>query len=229
MFKLRRLHYQTHPYQEALHILLYNNPNGLSAQEIVEKLGISTSECNSLLEIEQIRDTIDADPLTGTLIFKTKASTIPSKSLDDALKNAYKRKMLSITKLGLTLFSTSLISCTILTISVNVFISFDKQNYDVNQYKSTPWHNNQSKETLNKARIEAELAKQKKIEKSNEINDLNQRILNIKSIAKNSKCSIYWDKSQTCYIEGRLLTQTEFEREIDEMKMQISELRRNNN
>ncbi|WP_414573004.1 hypothetical protein [Nostoc sp. CCY 9925] len=208
MLKFWRFNHPNQPYREALHTLLCNYPNGLSALEIAEKLGISNSECNRLLKSEQIRDDIDADPSTGILIFKTKVTIPPINTLNKALIIAKQSKFLLKAKLALILLSASIVCFSIIANNLNIFISFLKPN---------------------KAEIESELSKQNKIEIRNEIDDLNQRIRNIRSVAEISKCRIYWDNSQTCYIEGRLLTQSEFEKEIDEMKLQISQLRLNNN
>ncbi|MFB2973217.1 hypothetical protein ACE1CD_30000 [Aerosakkonema sp. BLCC-F183] len=223
MFKINKFFHKPHPYQEALHTLLYSYPDGLSATEIADKLGISNSECDRLLKQEQIRDTIDVEPWTGTLIFKSQITTKPRYSLKEALKMAKRLKFLLGVEISLAILSSTLVGVTLISIPLNISLSFGSSNRDDVKQISGIWHSKNNEDLL-KARVEAEIATQKRIEIENQRNDLNIRIANMESLPAKSGCSKYWLQGQTCYLEGRLLSQAEFEREMAEMRLEVSKL-----
>ncbi|HBE19712.1 MAG TPA: hypothetical protein DEG17_24105 [Cyanobacteria bacterium UBA11149] len=222
MFKINKLFDLQNPYREVLHTLLYSYPNGLSAREISDKLGISETECDRLLKIEQIRDAVDADPFTGTLIFKSKRTNQPKYSIEEALKMAHRYKILLGIEIGAAILSASLISFTLISIPLNISLSFGTPSRQIQPSKS--WGNSQHTEDLIKARVEAELAAQKRQGLENEKNDLNKRITHLEALVDKAQCSKYWIKNETCYMEGRLLNQAEFEKEIAQMKLEVSKI-----
>lgn len=221
MFKAKLAH-KDHIYHEALHTLLYSYTDGLTAVEIANKLDISASECERLLKIEQIQDTIDADPFTGILIFKSKRTTKPAYSLEEAINMAKRRKNLLGIEFGLTFISSALATFTLVSISLNISLSFGNSGIKW----SSGWDSaNQSQENLIQSRVEAEIANQKRIELESEKNDLDRRIQHMESVVAKLECSSkYWNQGETCYVEGRLLSQSKFDREIAEMKLQVSKL-----
>jgi len=83
-----------YPYREALHTLLSGYPKGLSAIAIASQLGLSKTECDRLLHSEQMRDAIEADPYSETLLFRSKSNGQPGLTLEEELERARKKHLL---------------------------------------------------------------------------------------------------------------------------------------
>lgn len=72
---------------------------------------------------------------------------------------------------------------------------------------------------------EAEMAAQRSSELKNERYDLERRIAHMKCIAAKADCSKDWNQGRTCYLEGRLLSRAEFDRELAQMKLMIRQIK----
>ncbi|MGK7899825.1 MAG: hypothetical protein AB4352_00150 [Hormoscilla sp.] len=88
-------------------------------------------------------------------------------------------------------------------------------------------------ETADKARTqpdpipscaEAEMAGERSSELENELYDLERRIAHMKCIAAQADCNKHWNQGNTCYLEGRLLSRAEFDRELAQMRLRISQI-----
>ena len=210
MFKKnRKCHYKMHPYHDALHYILYYSKDGLTTEEVADKLKISDLECEHLLKTEQVLDNLNVNPFTGILIYKTKQNTQPTGSLDEILKKAKKTKIISTMKKLIVTFS-SIASFTIVPITFNVSLFPKKPNIDVFDFYIEP-------------SVKKELDRRNTIKRENKMNDLIHRIrgLQLSSV----DCEEIWDKNKTCYIEGRLLTKNEVETEINQMTDMINQIK----
>lgn len=60
-----------------------------------------------------------------------------------------------------------------------------------------------------------------------EKNNLKQRIKYMKKLVNHKKCDVnYWNKNEKCYLEGRLMSRSEFEGEIEEMNLNVKDIDR---
>jgi CTP-dependent riboflavin kinase len=207
------LHFKKHPYREALHTLLYDYPKGLSSIDIADRLNISDGECNDLLRLEQIRDAIDVDPYSGTLIYKSKRKIRPKFSLSKAIAIARHHQAMTIIKIASTLFAVTLISINISNITVNFGFPGkapkEKQNLDEKSRRSL---------------VNKKLAEQEKSELASVRDDLNRRINDMMAVVISGDCTSSWGEDKTCYIEGRLLNKAEVESELKEMKLEVKKI-----
>jgi hypothetical protein len=206
-------------YKEPLHILLYSYPHGLSSVDIADQLQISDDQCQELLKIEQIRNAIEVDPFSGTLIYKTKRQIQPNKTFSEALQEVKESDKIkfSLADLKFILLGLTIPVIIIIKISINVFISHIEKvpQIVINQPYS---------QDLTDKRVEAELASQKKIELEKERDDLNKRIEHLQDIAKKNNCLKLWIERDQCYLEGRLMTQEKFDKEIAQMKLDVTKI-----
>lgn len=217
-----------HPYQEALHTLLYEFPEGLSEEEIVEKLKIPKRSGQQLLRREQINDRIHADPYTGILIYQSKQNKEPIRSLSEAIKMAERNHSITVFQVfSVSLFS--LISTTLL--SINIYVNTKSPEIQVSQTKSPnrvefqpPSFGIVTDRNLIRSRVDGKLATEKRLELVATKEDLDRRIKQMLFWAEDENCESFWKKAETCYIEGRLLSQVKFEDEIKEMKLQVTQI-----
>ena len=203
------LRYKKHPYREALHTLLYDYPNGLSAIDIADQLNISDVKCADLLKSEQLRDAIDADPYTGTLIYKSKRKIQPKFSLSKAIAIAHHHQAIITMKIISSVLATTFISIKVFDISINIFAP-----------KNPSIINPKPEQLL----IDKELAKQKKLKLASDRDDLNRRINQMMNAMVDGDCTSSWKEDKACYIEGRLLSKSEFEDELKWMKSEIMKI-----
>ncbi|MBC6472866.1 MAG: hypothetical protein GDA48_08625 [Hormoscilla sp. GM102CHS1] len=68
------------------------------------------------------------------------------------------------------------------------------------------------------------MAAQKLAELKDERDDLDRRIAHMISLADRNNCSKDWNQGKTCYLEGRLLSRAEFDRELAQMRLRISQI-----
>lgn len=222
-----------HPYREALHTLLYKYPDGLSTIDIADSLGLSDSECKHLLELEEIREAVESDPYTGTLTYTSKRKIQPTRTLEQELELVHQKKLDSTQKskqhqttlsklmrvlmnrycflsfgVGFLLFS--LFRFSFLTIIIPVTFPFSNDNNNT--------------EDVIEERVKAEIAAQQRTKLYNEKIDLKKRIAEIENAASQSKCDKYWSQNKECYLQGRLLTKFEYERQITKMRLRINEI-----
>jgi DNA-binding Lrp family transcriptional regulator len=190
-----------HPYREALHILLYDYPQGLSAQDIAEKLNISDIDCQNLLRIEEITDAINVDPYTGTLIYRSQKIISSEISLSEAIRRIYLNKVLT----GVHFFII-----TIIAITACVYIY-----PQVIQYLQ---------ERSLKSRADVEIAAQNKSELLSQRDYLKMRIIKMEAVNRSITCESDWKQERTCYTEGRLLSKKVFNRELKEMRVELRKI-----
>ncbi len=203
------LRYKKHPYREALHTLLYDYPKGLSAIDIADQLNISDVKCTDLLKSEQIRDAIDADPYSGTLIYKSKRKIKPKFSLSKAIAIAQHNKAITTIKIILSVLATTFISIKVVDISLNIFSP--ENSSKINPEPEQPL-------------IDKKLATEKKLKLASDREDLNRRINKMMNAMVDGDCTTSWKEDQACYIEGRLLSKSEFENELKWMKSEIMKI-----
>ncbi len=201
-----------HPYREALHTLLSGYPEGLSAIAIASQLGLSKTECDRLLHSEQMRDAIEADPYSGTLLFRSKSNGQPGLTLEEELERARKKHLL---RRGIKVaFLSSLLSGAAIAL-VSVVPAIRRAI----EPPPATWD-----PELSQISAELEIAAQKRLELENERRDLAQRLAHMKSLAAKADCSTDWSQGKTCYLEGRLLSRAAFDRELAQMRLRISQL-----
>ncbi len=204
------LDHKKHPYREALHTLLYDYPNGLSAIDIADQLNISDVKCADLLKSEQIRDAINADPYTGTLIYKSKRKIQPKFSLPKAIAIAHHHQAITTMKIILSVLAgTGFIAITFFDISFNIFAPKNSSKINPKPEQSI---------------IDQELAKQEKLKLASDREDLNRRINKMMDAMIDGDCTSSWNEGKNCYIEGRLLSKSEFENELKWMKSEIMKI-----
>lgn len=210
---LRKRNAKLHPissYQNALHTLLKRKSDGLSSIEIAKFLNISNAKCEKLLYQEQLRETLDVDPYSGTLIYRSKLD-ISNNSLDEEIRIARKKYLLNRIK-SMEVKATFTIGLSLLTIRIaNVNIGLPR----FKQQDSIPVIESKS-ETL--------------IEDNNydsinlEIERLNQIRQTLISGYNRETCAFEWNNSDTCYIQNRLYTKTEFENRLDSIEKRIKQI-----
>jgi len=212
-----------HPYREALQALLYDNPIGLSATEIANRLVISDAECQDLLKNEQMRESVDVDLSDGNLIYKFKGKSNPNLTIEEGLNIAKRRKFVVKLREGVAVFLSIGIG---ITISIKItqlnifFMPENAKNSKVNVLENK----NEERGNFNELRIEAKITATKIKDLINEKEDLISRISKMQSLSSALDCSRYWRGDNTCYIEGRLLTEASFDREIAQMKLRIAQI-----
>ncbi|MDJ1172393.1 hypothetical protein PMG71_23465 [Roseofilum sp. BLCC_M154] len=217
--------YRKHPYQEALHTLLYDFPEGLSEEEIVQKLKISKRSGQQLLRKEQIEDRIHADPYSGILIYQSKQNKQPIRSLSEEIKMAKSNHIINILKVFVISVSAAF---GIIFVSIKVFVFVNVNIVSIvninPKLPETQILQTQSPPNLIRSRVDAKLATEKRLELVATKEDLDRRIKQMLFWAEDENCESFWKKADTCYIEGRLLSQVKFEDEIEEMKLQVTQI-----
>jgi len=73
--------------------------------------------------------------------------------------------------------------------------------------------------------VEVEMAAQRSSELETERYDLERRIAHMKCIAAKADCNKDWNQGNTCYLEGRLLSRAQFDRELARMKLMIRQIK----
>ena len=208
-----------HPYQEALHTLLYDFPEGLSEEEIVEQLSISKRSCRTLLRAEQIHDMISADPYSGILLYQSKQDSPPKRSLSQAIKIAEGNAHMNL--ISVLFCSFSLIGISLFSIKI----------YVVNELPETqiPQPLSLSKVTEIPGSVEwqqpkIDISHLEKSQLQAQKEEMERRIAEMRSQAKKNNCENLWQQNETCYIGGRLLSQEEFDREMEWMREQLANI-----
>lgn len=208
-------------FTEVLHSLLMKHPDGLTSRQISQQLGLLLSVCEELLRIEQIRDMIDADPFSGEIIYTSKRTELPTRSLGEIMEKATVRyRKLRVLE---TLFYTSMAIVSVTLVSIPIHIS--SVSFHIGSPNSAGLSGLSARRDLvHRSRVDAAIALQNMADLESEKTDLENRIRHMRSLSMRNNCRSRWSQNETCYLAGRLLTQEEFESELAEMNFMIKEV-----
>ncbi|MDJ0592832.1 MAG: hypothetical protein QNJ72_23055 [Pleurocapsa sp. MO_226.B13] len=207
--KVRKVSALKHPYSNALHTLLSQNKQGLLAREIASVLRISEKECEKLLYKEQLLGTLDVDPYSGRLIYRSKKS-FSDNSLDTEIEIARKRHFVSkfcsmkIFFFPLTL-SAAFLSIEIFSLHINFADKLSSQERSI----QVDVDSNRTAIQFGDARGEKE------------------ELIKIKKILKNdsrNSCSVLWEQGDKCYVRNRLYSEREFDKELKRIDTRIQSI-----
>ena len=218
---------QKQNYKTRLHLLLQANPDGLPIAEIADLLQLNDTKCKYLIAEEEARGTVDVKIADSEipLYFSKRKVMISQDSIDRyALPNT---KFLVIgcvaILLGLFVLSGWLYefkypqdSLTSTYMDLPSSVQHKESNKKSLNYRSQQHDINLSEY------VEGKIAKKKISEYETKRIDLEKRV----ELMEEQKYSCYkdWFTNQPCYITNRLLNKEQFERELAEMKLEISKL-----
>lgn len=176
-----------------LHQNLQKYNDGLSVAQLSDLLNISDKECEKLLAQEENRGNVDCTYNENWPIYFSR------KKVDVSYNSTTNFWIKLILVIGVTLVSLALF---VIFQFSNVF----SQPYEKSVTFPDPLINNQTSKTVTQYQ-----SKQ---------SDLEKRIKLMES--ERVRCNQKWENNETCYVTNRLLTKTEFEQELNELKSQVN-------
>lgn len=189
-------------YRDSLHLLLQKYSDGLPLAEISDVLKITDDECRKLIAEEEGRGILDVRFDGASIpLYISKRKISPSLSTSEISDASSGFKYLLI--LGIALMLLCL-------------LWLNGLSHEAAQNTVTP-----SKVDVPEYR-DARTAARKIAKYKSERSDLETRVSLMES--QRLKCYKNWLESESCYITNRLLTEAEFERELAEIKLRISQL-----
>jgi hypothetical protein len=189
-------------YRDSLHLLLQKYSDGLPLAEISDVLKITDDDCRKLVAEEEVRGTLDVRFDGASIpLYISKRKISPSLSTSEISDASSGFKYLLL--LGITLIFLCLLWLNGLS-HKSVQNTATPSKVDVPEY------------------VEAKISARKVAKYKSERSDLESRVFRMES--QKVKCYKNWLESESCYITNRLLTEAEFERELAEIKFEISRL-----
>jgi len=181
--------------KQNLHQYLQKYNNGLSVADLSDLLEINDKECEKLIAQEMSRGTVDFSyNETWPIYFSRKKVDVSYNSKTKFWRNFI--LIIGVTLVGLSLFI------------IFQFSNLFSQPYEKSVTFPEPFKNNQTSKTLTNYQ-------------SNQSN-LEKRIKSMES--ERARCNHKWENNETCYVTKRLLTKTEFEQELNELKSKVNQL-----